>query len=140
MSELLNDPGRLVATHRLAPAFMQRAVFVALLSFVFFLATMAIFYLRQNFIYFLLSTSFLLVYLATIFSWLAQRKNVVRIFENGIEYRKFSAVWSELSSVERVATKIAFQLVVKTKTGRQVTIPSTIHGIDEIERSLKARI
>src|SRR5437773_12397915 len=44
------------------PAQVQRAVFIAVLSFLFFLAMMIVFYIRQSMLYFLLATAFLIVY------------------------------------------------------------------------------
>lgn len=132
--------GRLVSAHRLAPEQMQRAVFVAVLSFLFFLATMFGFYIRQNFIYFLLSTSFLLVYLVTMFSFVMQRRNVVKLYENGIEFRKFACTWQDLSSAERTAGRTSTTLTIKTKEGGQVVIPSTIQGFEDIERHIRIRI
>ena len=77
--------GRLVTIYGVQPAYMQRAVFVVILSFVFFLAMMFTFYWRQGFVYFLLASAFLLVYIVTLSSWLMQRRNLVKVYENGIE-------------------------------------------------------
>lgn len=84
--------GRLTAVHGLAAAQLQRAVFIAVLSFIFFLAMLLVFYARQNILYFLLSTAFLIVYLLTMFSWVMQRRHVVQVYENGIAYKKQSAL------------------------------------------------
>ena len=140
MSESEKHLGRLVGVYAIAPAHLQRAVFVAVLSFMFFVAMMFAFYLRQNFVYFLLATAFLLVYLVTMVSWVMQRRRFVRIFENGVAYRKFACAWDELASVEHVDSKTTFGLAIKTKSGRQITIPSSIRGIDEIERLIRDRI
>lgn len=91
--------GKLVAVHPISPAHMQRAVFIAVLAFLFFLAMMFAFYLRQNILYFLLSTAFLLVYLLTMFSLVVQRRSVLEIFERGIKYKKRSAAWHEIAEV-----------------------------------------
>lgn len=78
---------------------MQRAVFIAVLAFLFFLAMMFAFYLRQNILYFLLSTAFLIVYLLTMFSLVVQRRSLLEIFEGGIKYKKRSAAWNEIVDV-----------------------------------------
>src|SRR5215468_5745159 len=92
------DPGRLLAVHPVASIYVQRAVFIGILSFLFFLATMFAFYLRQNFLYFLLSTAFLIVYLITMFSWFMQRNLAVKIYENGLDCRKRFIKWDEIES------------------------------------------
>lgn len=140
MPEPTYNLGRMTKVFGIQPAYLQRAVFVAVLSFLFFLAMMFAFYLRQHFGYFLLATAFLLVYLATMFSWVTQRKSVVKLFENGFEYRKFSCRWDELEAVSRQAEKKSIRLQVRTKTGQQVTLPGSIEGIDEIERFVLDRI
>ena len=60
------------------PAQIQRAVFIAVLSFLFFLAMMFAFYLRQSMLYFLLATAFLIVYIATMISFVKLRKGRTR--------------------------------------------------------------
>ena len=47
---------------------LQRASFVAALSFLFFLAMMFAYYIRQSPLYFLLATAFLIVYIVTMIS------------------------------------------------------------------------
>jgi len=60
--------------HPPSPAQMQRATFIAVLSFLFFLAMMFAFYIRQSMLYFLLATGFLIVYLVTMVSFVRLRK------------------------------------------------------------------
>ena len=61
-----------------SPAQVQRAVFIAVLSFMFFLAMMLAFYIRQSMLYFLLATAFLLIYIVTMVSFLRLRKGIRR--------------------------------------------------------------
>lgn len=129
--------GRLVTIFGVQPAYMQRAVFVVILSFVFFLAMMFTFYWRQGFVYFLLASAFLLVYIVTLSSWLMQRRNIVKIYENGIEYRKFSCLWEE---IETIAPGEPRGLVIKTKAGGKCTIPETIADLDQIIRHVRPKI
>lgn len=129
--------GRLVTVFGVQPAYMQRAVFVVILSFVFFLAMMFTFYWRQGFVYFLLASAFLLVYIVTLSSWLMQRRNIVKIYENGIEYRKFSCLWEE---IETIAPGEPRGLVIKTKSGGKFTIPETIADLDQIIRHVRPKI
>ena len=60
------------------PAHLQRALFIAVLSFMFFLAMMFAFYLRQSMLYFLLATAFLIVYIVTMVSFVRMRKGIRR--------------------------------------------------------------
>lgn len=53
---------------------MQRAAFVAVLSFLFFLAMMFTYYIRQSLLYFLLATAFLVVYVITMISLFRLRR------------------------------------------------------------------
>ncbi len=57
------------------PAQLQRAVFIAVLSFLFFLAMMFAYYIRQSALYFLLATAFLIIYLITMVSFVRLRKS-----------------------------------------------------------------
>ena len=59
-----------------SPAQLQRAVFIVVLSFLFFLAMMFAYYIRQSALYFLLATAFLIVYLITMISFVWLRRNV----------------------------------------------------------------
>ncbi len=56
------------------PAQVQRAVFIAVLSFLFFLAMMFAYYVRQSLLYFLLATAFLIVYFVTMVSFVRLRR------------------------------------------------------------------
>lgn len=56
------------------PAQAQRAAFVAVLSFLFFLAMMFAFYIRQSMLYFLLATAFLIIYIITMISFVRLRR------------------------------------------------------------------
>jgi len=64
------DPG----TPPLPPAQLQRAVFIAVLSFLFFLTMMFAYYIRQSGLYFLLATAFLIIYLVTMVSFVRLRR------------------------------------------------------------------
>src|SRR5687767_10204713 len=99
MSQTRPTLGKLLDVYPTSPAYLQRAAIIAGLSFVFFLATLVIFYIQQSFVYFILSTAFLIVYIFTLIGWVMQKRNVVSVHENGIVYRKFRARWDEIKSV-----------------------------------------
>lgn len=127
--------GKLESVHAIAPANLQRAVIVAVLSFVFFLGTLLAFYVRQNIGYFLLSTAFLLVYILTMFGWIMLRKNVLKIYENGFSYKKFSARWREIETVS--ARGKSFE-IIKTG-GEKIVLSEAIEGIEQILALINAR-
>lgn len=56
-----------------SPSQLQRAIFIAVLSFLFFLAMMFAYYIRQSALYFLLATAFLIVYIITMISFVRLR-------------------------------------------------------------------
>lgn len=58
----------------MSSAHIQRAAFLAVLSFVFFLAMMVAYYVRGSILYFLLATAFLIVYIVTMVSFVRMRK------------------------------------------------------------------
>ncbi len=95
------------------------------------------FYFFQNFVYFLLASAFLLVYIVTLTSWLMQRRNLVKIYENGIEFRKHSYFWTD---IETIAAGEPRGLDVKLKQGGKFTIPDNISHLDEIVRSVKRHV
>lgn len=122
-----------MSTHSTAPAYLQRAAIVAVVSFLFFMAMLVAFYIRQQFGYFLLSTGFLVVYVFTLIGWLMQKRNIVSVYENGLRYRKFLASWDEIASVTANPEGLA---IVKNKR-EKAAIPPTINGYEQIVRAVK---
>ena len=120
MANRENDLGRLTAVHVIAPVYVQRAVFMAVLSFMFFLAMMFAFYVRQHILYFFLSSAFLIVYLITMFSWVTQRKRNVEVYENGFKYRKNIVLWSEI-------TEVTGKGEIRMENGKTISIPGTLN-------------
>lgn len=125
--------GRLVAVYAIAPAFVQRAAFTAVLSFMFFLAMMFAFYILQSALYFLLSTAFLVIYLLTMFSFVMQRKKHFQVYENGFTYRKQDVLWPEIEKVDLEGT-------ITLKTSKQMIVPKTLHEFDRLMQYLLARV
>ena len=120
--------GKLLSTHPIAPAYMQRAAIVAVVSFVFFLAMLIVFYVRQHIGYFALSTAFLVVYIFTLVGWVMQRRNVVRVYEGGLRYKKFSAAWGEIEAIAANSDGLAITISKREK----VTIPATVMEFDRV--------
>ena len=129
--------GALVSTHGIAPLFLQRAAIVAVVSFLFFLITLIFFYLEQQFMYFILSSAFLVIYIFTMIGWVLQKLNVVSIYENGIERRKFSAKWDEINSVKVEADS---GITIVKAGGETVTIPKTTADIGRIALMIRQNL
>src|SRR5687767_7545675 len=121
--------GPLVSAHGISPVFLQRAAIIAVLAFLFFLITLAFFYLQQQFMYFVLSSAFLVIYIFTMVSWVLQKKNVVSIYENGIARRKFVSTWDEIKSVTAEAGS---GITIVKSDGESLTIPKTTADIGRI--------
>jgi hypothetical protein len=134
--ESSTDLGRLMSRHTTSPAHLQRAAVVCVVSFVFFLAMLVVFYVRQQMGYFLLSTGFLVVYVFTLIGWLMQKRNVVAVHENGLKHKRFQAGWDEIESI-----KVNAEGLLLTKDKREKTlIPPTINGYDAVLRAVKAGV
>ena len=133
MPETRRPLGKLVAVHALAPEHIQRAVFIAVLSFVFFLAMMVVFYIRENVLYFLLASAFLVVYIVTLLSWIVQRRNVVSIYEHGLTYKKRTALWNEIESVND--TGETGEIVVRDE--KPILLPKTLFKFDSLIKTIR---
>lgn len=60
------------------PGQVQRAVFIAVLSFLFFLVMMFAYYIRESALYFLLASAFLIIYIITMISFVRMRRTIGR--------------------------------------------------------------
>ena len=132
MTDEYKDLGKLVAVYGIAPAYLQRAVFIVILSFVFFLATMLVYYIRQNILYFMLSSSFLVIYLVTLFSFVMQRRSVVQIYEGGLRFKKRSAAWDEVESVDEGGT-------INVRGAKPILLPRTLNDIKRMLNIVRQR-
>ncbi|MBS1793523.1 MAG: hypothetical protein JSS81_06695 [Acidobacteria bacterium] len=131
--------GKLVAVHAIAPAYLQRTVIVAVLSFLFFMVTMVMFSMWKNFLYFFLSSAFLIVYLLTMLGWLMLRKNVLKIYENGFTYRKFAARWDEIETVETSSSNGRLTCEIRKKKGEKITLSDAIHDVESAIRTIERK-
>lgn len=140
MKEKTEKLGKIIVEYGIAPAYLQRAVIVAVLSFFFFLTTMVMFSMWRNFLYFFLSTAFLIVYLVTMFGWLMLRKNVLKIYENGLTYRKFAARWSEIEAVKSSAKNGKTTCEIHKKKGEKITLTETIYGVEQAIKIIESKV
>ena len=125
--------GRLVAVHPISPAYLQRAVILAALSFIFFLAMMFAVYVLKDAIYFLLASAFLVIYLVMMYSFFAGRKKAVEVYENGVRIGRDSATWDRIGSVDDDGT-------VVLKAGDKLSIAQSIHERDRLLRHIRTSI
>ena len=123
--------GKLVGVYGVAPAILQRAVFIAVLSCLFFLSMMIAYYIRDSALFFLLATAFLLVYIVTMISLVRQRRGVVQLFEHGIEYKKRRLAWDEIGTV-------ADDGRITLTSGRSVELPQTLDRLPELLSLIRA--
>jgi ABC-type bacteriocin/lantibiotic exporter with double-glycine peptidase domain len=131
------DLGQLISSHGTSPVFLQRAVIIAVLSFLFFIITLLFFYINQELMYFVMSTAFLVIYILTMTGWVMQKRNVVSIYENGIAYRKFRATWDEIASVKAEAQS---GITIAKPNGESITIGKSIAGVNEIASTIRRHL
>lgn len=121
--------GRIVSVHPISPITMQRATFIAVLSFVFFLATMSAYYVLQTPIYFLLASAFLLIYLVIMFGIFVQRRNILKIHEHGVSYKNFRGRWEEIEGVISTNQK-SFE--IQKAGGETAKLSNNIDGLEQV--------
>ena len=143
----MTDPnlGKLQAVYGVAPAFLQRAAIVAMMSFVFFLLMLGVFSYRQSILYFLLATAFLIVQLFTLFGWITQKRAEFKLFEKGFTYRKHVCAWDEIESMElRTASKpTALSKIgceIRKTGGEKIVLTEAIQGIQGIVERIDAEM
>ena len=121
--------------HRTAPAFIQRAAIIALLSFVFFLAMLVAFVLRQQIGYLVIAAAFLVLNFFTLIGFILQRQNAVAIFDKGFRYRKASARWPDVVSVDDQESGLS---IVKSD-GSVIKIPRSIDGLGRLNSLIREK-
>ena len=140
MAQTTQNLGKLEAVYGTSPVYLQRAAIMAVISFVFFLAMLFVFSVRQNIGYFLLATAFLIVQIFTLFGWVTQSRSRLEIFENGFAYRKKNCRWDEIATLD-VKTGKSGQISceITEKNGEKVYLSEVIHRIEEAVRRIKEK-
>ena len=133
------DLGKLESVHGIAPAFLQRAAIIALISFIFFLAMIFAFSLRQNIGYFLLAAAFLVVQLFTLTGWIMQKRAELRLYENGFTYKKHACRWSEIESLTVKKGNYSSSYEIKKKTDEKIVLTDAIHNIESVIKKIEAK-
>lgn len=129
------DLGNLVATHPTAPAFIQRAAIIAILSFLFFLVMLVAFLARQQVGYLIIAAAFFVLNIFTLIGFIVQRQNAVKVFENGFNYKKSSAAWSELVSIDDDDSGIS----IVRANGSMIKIPRSIDDLGRLNAHFRER-
>ena len=141
MIEQHESLGRLESVHGIAPAYLQRAAIIIIVSFAFFLLMLLAFSVRRNMGYFLLATAFLIVQLFTLFGWIRQRGAELKLYENGFTYRKHICHWDDIESMEVKMvgnSKITCQV---TKTdGEKIVLTEALQGTPAIAERISEEI
>lgn len=128
----MQNLGKLEAVYGTSPEYLQRAAITAVVSFVFFLAMLLVFSVRQNIGYFLLATAFLIVQIFTLFGWVTQSRSRLEIFENGFAYRKKTCRWDEIAAVNvKTGKRGQISCEITKKNGERIYLSEVIHRIEE---------
>jgi hypothetical protein len=126
--------GKLVAVHATAPAYIQRAAIVALLSFLFFVGMLVAFAARRHFMYLLLAAAFFVVNIFTLIGFLMQRRNVVRVYERGLSYGRTRIEWNSITTFQIADSG---ELEIETADGPKSSIPKSIDRVDLLAQSIR---
>ena len=133
--------GKLESIHGLSPVYLQRALIVIILSFIFFLAMLIAFSIRQQIGYFVLSTAFLIVNLFMLLGWTMQRKKVVKLYENGFAIGKQTWQYAEIESVnlkQMSQTKQSGEII--KIDGKKIILPETIYDVAGIVAKIEKKM
>lgn len=144
MNEQNPDLGKLISAHGISKIFTQRALIVAIVSFIFFILMLVAFSLRQNIGYFLLGTAFLIVEIFTMIGWFVKRKTALFIYERGFIYKDKSALWKDITDTNlkmdpRIQEKPS-AFLISTKDGKKIFLNESIEGLESIIKTIKAEI
>ncbi len=129
--------GKLIRVHSVSAASVQRAAIVAVISFIFFLVMLFVFYIRAQFGYFMLSSAFLVVYLFTMVGLWLQKRNVLNVYENGLSYRGTTLRWNDIDGFE---TDDRGAIAIIVKKGERLRIPSSLVGLDDVGRIIRSNV
>ena len=71
------------------------------------------------------------------FGWLMLRKNSLKIYENGISYKKFKAHWEDIKEIVS-ADKKSYE--IRKINGETIILTDAIQGLEQIIAEIKTRI
>ncbi len=145
MIEQNKQLGRLERVHGISPAYLQRALILIILSFIFFMAMLAAFSIRQQLGYFILATAFLLVKLLMLWGWMMQRKKAVILYENGLVLGKQVCFYDDIENIhlKQTSRMIGGEKneceIVKT-SGEKIILPEAIHDVHGIIEKVEEKL
>ena len=145
MTETNKQLGKLESVHGISPVFLQRALVLIILSFVFFLAMLIAFSIRQQIGYFILATAFLIVKLFTLFGWMQQRKKTVLLYEKGLMLGKQVCLYDDIEKISLNQTgKILGGAknegeIIKTN-GEKIVLPQDIDNLPGVIRKIEGKL
>jgi hypothetical protein len=93
------------------------------------------FLVRQQIGYLILAAAFFVLNIFTLIGFLVQRQNKVKVFEGGFNYKKASARWNELVSIDDDDAGIS---IVKSD-GSNIKIPRTIDDLGRLNTHFRER-
>lgn len=125
--------GHIERTFEISPLYLARVIFVAALSFVFFLAMLFGFYVREQIGYFILSSAFLVVYLMTMVGWLLLKRQRLEIHSNGVSYRRNRILWDEVVGIDGVDGK-SFR--IRASDGTVIQVSDAVSNWQEVRKIL----
>jgi hypothetical protein len=117
------DLGKLTGVYGLSPAMLQRSIIVIIVSLFFSLAMFVGWLITQKFLLLLLAIAFLVIKLLSLISLIAQRKNVLTLYEQGFIYNKICCRFDDIESVK------GFEIL--TKSGGKILLNETINDVGE---------
>lgn len=104
---------------------------------------MMFFSIRQNFVYFLLAAAFFIVEVFTLLGLFAHRRNVLKVFENGICYKKQCVGYDEISSAmldDKGLTVMLIEDPNKIMKSDRIAVPNTLQRLDVAARLIEERL
>jgi Zn-dependent protease with chaperone function len=121
----MNDSnlGKLIGVYGLSPAMLQRSIIVIIVSLFFSLAMLVGWLITQKFVLLMLAVAFLVIKLLSLISLLAQRKNVLSLYEQGFIYNKIPCRFDDIESVK------GFEVL--TKSGGKIVLSESINDVGE---------
>lgn len=140
MAQQDSDLGALQNVYGISPIFIQRALVVAVLSFVFFIAMLIVFSLLQKLVFFLLATAFLIIELLTLFGWLTQKRNEIGIYENGFTFRRQNYLWNQLATISKSGDGQKTKYEIKLNDGNRISMSGAANGVEDFVRKAESKM
>jgi hypothetical protein len=74
------------------------------------------------------------------FGWLMMRKNILKIYENGLTYRKFTAHWNEIAAVESNGKNGKINCEIRKAKGEKITLTDSIYEVEKAVKLIKIKV